>query len=138
MNIQETLSIIKPDAVKKHCIGKIISKFESNRLFPKFIKTHNLKKSEAIKFYSIHKNEKFFNELVNYMCSGQIVVMILTGENAVMNNRELMGSTDPKKANPGTIRYEFGEDISLNAVHGSDSEENAKKEILFFNKIFKI
>lgn len=130
--MQQTLSIIKPDAVKKGVIGKIIDRFESAGLRIAAAKKIKLSKCDAIQFYAIHKERSFFNDLVDYMTSGPVVVMVLEGENAVAKNRELMGATDPKKAAPGTIRADFAESIDANAVHGSDSEENAKNEIAFF------
>lgn len=130
--MEKTLSIIKPDAVKKNVIGKIIDKFESNGLRIATIKKLSLSKSTASKFYIIHKDRPFFNDLVEFMSSGPVVVMVLEGENAVAKNRELMGDTDPKKAAKGTIRADFADSIDANAVHGSDSLENAKNEIAFF------
>lgn len=130
--MQQTLSIIKPDAVKKGVIGKIIDRFESAGLRIAAAKKIKLSKCDASQFYAIHKERFFFNDLVDYMTSGPVVVMVLEGENAVAKNRELMGATDPKKAAPGTIRADFAESIDANAVHGSDSEENAKNEIAFF------
>lgn len=130
--MEKTLSIIKPDAVKKNVIGKIIDRFESNGLRITTIKKLSLSKSTAGKFYAIHKDRPFFNDLVEFMTSGPVVVMVLEGENAVRKNRELMGDTDPKKAAKGTIRADFADSIDANAVHGSDSLENAKNEIAFF------
>lgn len=130
--MEKTLSIIKPDAVKKNVIGKIIDRFESNGLRIATIKKLSLSKSTASKFYIIHKDRPFFNDLVEFMSSGPVIVMVLEGENAVAKNRELMGDTDPKKAAKGTIRADFADSIDANAVHGSDSLENAKNEIAFF------
>ena len=130
--VEKTLSIIKPDAVAKNVIGKIIDRFESNGLKILAMKKIRLTKEQAAKFYEVHKDRPFFNDLIEYMTSGPVVVMILEGENAVAKNRELMGATDPKKAEAGTIRADFGESIEANAVHGSDSKENAEKEIHFF------
>ena len=130
--MEQTLSIIKPDAVKKNVIGKIIERFESNGLKIAAIKKMKLSKSDAQEFYSVHKERPFFQDLVNFMASGPIVVMVLEGLNAVAKNRELMGATDPKEAAEGTIRADFADSIDANAVHGSDSLENAKKEIRFF------
>lgn len=132
--MEKTLSIIKPDAVKKNIIGKIIDRFESNGLRIAAIKKLCLSKSEAENFYAIHKERPFFNDLVAFMTSGAVVVMVLEGDNAVSKNRALMGDTDPKKAQKGTIRADFAENIDANAVHGSDSLENAKNEIAFFFK----
>jgi len=130
--MERTLSIIKPDAVEKNVIGKIIDRFESNGLRIAAMKKIQLTKDDAAKFYEVHKERPFFNDLVNYMISGPVVVMVLEGENAVAKNRELMGATNPKEAAPGTIRADFAESIEANAVHGSDSLENADKEIRFF------
>lgn len=130
--MERTLSIIKPDAVKKNIIGKIIDRFESNGLKIVAIKKLLLDKRTAGDFYVIHKDRAFFNDLVDFMTSGAVVVMVLEGQNAVKKNRELMGDTDPKKAAKGTIRADFAESIDANAVHGSDSLENAKNEISFF------
>lgn len=130
--MERTLSIIKPDAVKKNVIGKIIDRFESNGLRIAAIKKLSLTKCTAGEFYAIHKERPFFNDLVEFMTSGPVVVMVLEGENAVKKNRELMGDTDPKKAAKGTIRADFAQSIDANAVHGSDSLENATNEIAFF------
>ncbi len=130
--MEQTLSIIKPDAVSKGVIGKIIDRFESNSLRIAAMKKIRLTKEMAAEFYEVHKERPFFNDLVEYMTSGPVVVMVLEGENAVAKNRELMGATNPKEAEPGTIRADFAESIEANAVHGSDSLENAKREIAFF------
>jgi nucleoside-diphosphate kinase len=130
--MEKTLSIIKPDAVAKNVIGKIIDRFESNGLRIAAMKKIKLTKEDAAKFYEVHKQRPFYNDLCEYMSSGPVVVMVLEGENAVAKNRELMGATNPKEAAPGTIRADFAESIEANAVHGSDSLENAKKEIAFF------
>jgi nucleoside-diphosphate kinase len=130
--IERTLSIIKPDAVAKNVIGSIISRFEKEGLNIAAIEMKWLSESEAKRFYEVHRERPFFAELVSYMISGPVVIMVLEGENAVLKNREIMGATDPKKAAPGTIRAEFGTDISANAIHGSDSLENATQEITFF------
>ncbi len=130
--MERTLSIIKPDAVAKNVIGKIIDRFETNGLRIAAMKKIKLSKEDAAKFYEVHKERPFFNDLVEYMTSGPVVVMVLEGENAVAKNRELMGATDPKEAAPGTIRADFAKSIEANAVHGSDSLENAQKEIAFF------
>jgi len=130
--MEKTLSIIKPDAVKKSVIGKIIDRFESNGLRVAAIKKIQLSRADAEAFYAVHKERPFFGELVEFMISGPVVVSVLEGENAVAKNRELMGATDPKEAAPGTIRADFAESIDANAVHGSDSLENAEKEIAFF------
>jgi len=130
--MERTLSIIKPDAVEKNVIGKIVDRFETNGLRVAAMKMVRLSKEDAARFYEVHKERPFFNDLVEYMTSGPVVVMVLEGENAVAKNRELMGATDPKEAAPGTIRADFAESIEANAVHGSDSLENAQKEIAFF------
>lgn len=130
--MEQTLSIIKPDAVKKGVIGKIIDRFESNGLRIAAIKKLQLTSEEAGQFYAIHKERPFFKDLVAFMISAPVVVMVLEGANAVAKNRELMGATNPKEAAKGTIRADFAESIDANAVHGSDSLENAKIEIAFF------
>lgn len=134
--MQRTLSIIKPDAVKKGVIGQILSRFEANGLRIAAIKKLYLTKEQAGEFYAVHKERPFFKDLVEFMTSGPVVVSVLEGENAVAKNRELMGATNPKEAAKGTIRADFAESIDANAVHGSDSLENAKIEIeFFFNKL---
>ena len=130
--MEQTLSIIKPDAVKKNVIGKILDRFESNGLRIAAIKKIQLTKEQASEFYEVHKDRPFFGELVEFMTSGPVVVSVLEGEDAVAKNRKLMGATNPKEAEPGTIRADFAESIDANAVHGSDSLENAKREIEFF------
>lgn len=130
--MERTLSIIKPDATQKNVIGKIIDRFESNGLRIVAIKKIKLDKEEAKEFYAVHKERPFFNDLVDFMVSGPVVVMVLEGLNAVAKNRELMGATNPKEAAAGTIRADFADSIDANAVHGSDSLENAQKEIAFF------
>ena len=130
--MEQTLSIIKPDAVAKNVIGKILDRFESNGLRIAAIKKLQLTKEQASEFYAVHKDRPFFGELVEFMTSGPVIVSVLEGENAVAKNRELMGATNPKEAAPGTIRADFAESIDANAVHGSDSLENAQKEIAFF------
>ena len=132
--MQRTLAIIKPDAVKKMHIGAIIAKLEKSNLKVVAANMQHLSKNEAELFYAVHSERPFFNDLVDFMISGPVVVMVLQGDNAVANYREIMGATNPKEAAPGTIRAEFAESIDANAVHGSDSLENAKKEIsLFFS-----
>lgn len=130
--MEQTLSIIKPDATKRGVIGKIIDRFESNGLRIAAAKKVQLSVEDAKKFYEVHASRPFYNDLVDFMTSGPVVVMVLEGENAVLKNRELMGATNPKEAAPGTIRADFAESIDANAVHGSDSLENAKIEIAFF------
>ena len=130
--MQQTLSIIKPDAVKKGVIGKIIDRFESHGLRIAAAKKLCLSVEDAGKFYEIHKDCPFYKDLIEFMTSGPVVVMVLEGDDAVAKNRALMGATDPKKADKGTIRADFADSIDANAVHGSDSLENAKTEIAFF------
>lgn len=132
--MEKTLSIIKPDAVKKGVIGKILERFESNGLRIAAMKKIQLSKEQAENFYAIHKERPFFKDLVEFMISGPVVVSVLEGEGAVLKNRDLMGATNPKEAKAGTIRADFAESIDANAVHGSDSLENAKIEIEFFFK----
>ena len=130
---EETLSLIKPDAVERNLIGKIIQTFEDNHLVIKKMKKVHIDIEFAKKFYSIHSNKPFFDDLCNYISSGPLVAMVLKGENAIQKNRDLMGSTNPKEAKPGTIRNLYALSIDKNSVHGSDSLENAKIEIdLFF------
>ena len=132
MAIEQTLSIIKPDAVSKNVIGEIYSRFEKAGL--KIIKAQmiHLSKEDAEGFYEVHKERPFFNDLVTFMISGPVMIQALEGENAVLMNRELMGATNPKEADVGTIRADFADSIDANAVHGSDSLENAKIEIDYF------
>ncbi|EOY8664112.1 nucleoside-diphosphate kinase [Campylobacter jejuni] len=132
--MEKTLSIIKPDAVKKGVIGKILDRFESNGLRIAAMKKVQLSKEQAKNFYAVHKERPFFKDLVEFMISGPVVVSVLEGEGAVLKNRDLMGATNPKEAKAGTIRADFAESIDANAVHGSDSLENAKIEIDFFFK----
>lgn len=130
--MEQTLSIIKPDAVAKGVIGKILDRFESNGLRIAATKKLQLSRIDAETFYAIHRERPFFNDLVDFMISGPVVVSVLEGENAVIKNRDLMGATNPKEAAAGTIRADFAENIDANAVHGSDSVENAVNEIKFF------
>lgn len=132
--MEKTLSIIKPDAVKKNVIGKILDRFESNGLRIAAMKKVQLSKEQAQNFYAVHKERPFFKDLVEFMISGPVVVSVLEGNNAVLKNRELMGATNPKEAKVGTIRADFAQSIDANAVHGSDSLDNAKVEIQFFFK----
>ncbi|EID5003589.1 nucleoside-diphosphate kinase [Campylobacter jejuni] len=132
--MEKTLSIIKPDAVKKGVIGKILDRFESNGLRIAAMKKVQLSKEQAENFYAVHKERPFFKDLVEFMISGPVVVSVLEGEGAVLKNRDLMGATNPKEAKAETIRADFAESIDANAVHGSDSLENAKIEIEFFFK----
>ena len=132
MTIEHTLSMIKPDAVAKNVIGEIYTRFEKADL--KIVKAMmvHLTKEEAEGFYAVHKERPFFNDLVAFMTSGPVMIQALEGDNAVLKNRELMGATNPKEADAGTIRADFAESIDANAVHGSDSLENAKIEIEYF------
>ena len=132
MSTERTLSIIKPDAVGKNVIGKIISRFEENNLFLVAGKLVHLSDEMASGFYAEHEGKPFFNDLKKFMTSGPVFVQVLEGENAVQKNRDLMGSTNPKEAAPGTIRADFANSIDANAVHGSDSVESAKREIEYF------
>ncbi|KIM05746.1 MAG: nucleoside diphosphate kinase [Sulfurovum sp. PC08-66] len=130
--MEQTLSIIKPDAVAKGVIGKIIDRFESNGLRIATMKKVQLSRADAEAFYAVHKERSFFGELVDFMISGPVVIIVLEGEEAMAKNRELMGATNPKEAAAGTIRADFAQSIDANAVHGSDSLENAAIEIAFF------
>jgi len=132
MATERTLSIIKPDGVEKGIIGKIISRFESNGLKPIAIRLAHLSRREAEGFYAVHKARPFFADLVTFMTSGPVVLMVLEGEGAVARNREIMGATDPKKAANDTIRKDFATDIEKNTVHGSDSVENAGIEVAYY------
>ena len=129
---ERTLAIIKPDAVKKNVIGDIISRYEKAGLTPVAMKLMHMSKPVAEGFYAVHKARPFFDSLCTFMCSGPSVVLVLQGENAIKRNRELMGATDPAKADAGTIRKAHGTNIEFNAVHGSDSPDTAKFEIGFF------
>ena len=133
-NVEQTLSIIKPDAVERNLVDKIKNIFLKNNLNIKETKKIHLNKDEASEFYKVHQSKPFYNDLCNYLSSGPIVVMILEGKNAVLANRKLMGATNPKDAEENTIRKLYGISIDKNSVHGSDSVDNAKKEIKFFFK----
>ena len=133
-NMEQTLSIIKPDAVERNLIENIKSIFTKNNLTIKEDKKIHITKEEAAEFYKVHQSKPFYDDLCTYLSSGPIVVMILEGENAVVHNRKLMGATDPKNAEENTIRKLYGISIDKNSVHGSDSADNAKKEINFFFK----
>jgi len=133
-NTEQTLSIIKPDAVERNLIDEIKNIFIQNNLNIIDSKKIHISKDEAAEFYKVHQSKPFYNDLCNYLSSGPIVVMILEGEGAVILNRKIMGSTDPKKAEDNTIRKLYGISIDKNSVHGSDSLENAQKEIEFFFK----
>lgn len=132
MAVERTLSIIKPDAVAKNVIGKIYSRFETNGLKIVASKMTWLSQQEAEGFYAVHRQRPFFADLVKFMVSGPVVVQVLEGENAIAKNRELMGATDPKKADKGTIRADFADSIDANAVHGSDGPDTARVEIAYF------
>lgn len=132
MAIERTLSIIKPDAVAKNVIGQIYARFEAAGLKVIASKMVQLSREEAGRFYAVHQARPFFKDLVDFMVSGPVMVQVLEGDQAVLKNRELMGATDPKKAEKGTIRADFADSIDANAVHGSDSADNAGVEIAFF------
>ncbi|QQS53138.1 MAG: nucleoside-diphosphate kinase [Candidatus Competibacteraceae bacterium] len=132
MAVERTLSIIKPDAVAHNLIGAIISRFETQGLRLVAARMLHLSREQAEQFYAIHRERPFYQELVAYMTSGPIVAQVLEGENAIARNREIMGATDPKKAAPGTLRADYAESVTQNAVHGSDAPETAEVEIAFF------
>lgn len=132
MAIERTLSIIKPDAVAKNVIGQIVARFENAGLTIAAGRLVQLSRAEAEGFYAVHKERPFFNDLVEFMISGPVFVQVLEGENAIAKNRELMGATNPKEAEAGTIRADFAESIDANAVHGSDAPETAAVEIAYF------
>lgn len=132
MSVELTLSIIKPDAVAKSVIGHIYTRFEQAGLNIVAAKMLRLSREQAEAFYGVHQGRPFFNDLVNFMISGPVMVQALQGENAVAKHRDIMGATNPKEAAPGTIRADFADSIDANAVHGSDSAETAKEEIAFF------
>ena len=132
MAIERTISIVKPDAVGKNVIGKIYDRFESNGLKIVAAKMKHLSQEEAEGFYAVHKERPFFKDLVDFMVSGPVMIQALEGEGAIAKNRDLMGATDPKKAEKGTIRADFADSIDANAVHGSDAPETAAVEIAFF------
>lgn len=132
MAVERTLSIMKPDAVAKNVIGKIYSRFETNGLKIIAARMIHLSRQEAEGFYAVHRERPFFKHLVEFMISGPVMVQVLEGEGAVLKNRDLMGATDPKKAEPGTIRADFADSIDANAVHGSDAAETAAVEIAYF------
>ena len=132
MKQERTLSIIKPDGVKRNIVGKVLTRFEEKGLKIVAAKMMHMDNSLAGSFYEVHKERPFFKDLVSYMTSGPVLVSVLEGQNAVLLNREIMGATNPKDAAPGTIRADFAESIEANTVHGSDSLENAQREIAFF------
>jgi nucleoside-diphosphate kinase len=132
MAVEQTLSVIKPDAVKKNVIGQILARFEAAGLRIVAARMMHLSRAEAEGFYAVHRGRPFFAALVEFMSSGPVLVQVLEGENAIARNRELMGATDPRKAAKGTIRAEFAASIDANAVHGSDAPETARNEIAYF------
>ena len=132
MTVEQTLSIIKPDAVAKNLIGKIYERFENNDLKIIAAKMKKLTRFEAEEFYAVHNYQPFFADLISFMSSGPVMIQVLEGENAISKNCEIMGSTNPKEAAPGTIRADFAESIDANAVHGSDTLANAVNEIMYF------
>jgi nucleoside-diphosphate kinase len=132
MALERTLSIIKPDAVKKNLIGKILARFEAAGLRVVAARMMHLSREQAEGFYAVHRQRPFFRDLVQFMTSGPVLIQVLEGENAIARNRELMGATDPKKAERGTIRADFAESIDANAVHGSDSPDTARMEVAYF------
>ncbi|HAO32209.1 MAG TPA: nucleoside-diphosphate kinase [Candidatus Competibacter sp.] len=134
MAVERTLSIIKPGAVRRNIIGRIISRFESSGLRIAAARMLQLNEDQAQQFYAVHRERPFYSQLVAYMTEGPILVMVLEGEDAIARNRAIMGSTDPQKATPGTIRFDLGKDTTRNTVHGSDAPETAEVEIAFFFK----
>jgi len=138
MAVERTLSIIKPDAVAKNLIGRILARFEEAGLKVVAARMMHLTRAQAEGFYAVHRERPFFRDLVNFMTSGPVLVQVLEGENAIARNRELMGATDPRKAAKGTIRADFAESIDANAVHGSDSPETARTEIAYFFPVCEI
>src|SRR5579862_6343740 len=132
MAVERTLSIIKPDAVAKNVIGEIYARFEKAGRKVVAAKMAHLSRNDAEGFYAVHKGRPFFNDLVEFMSSGPVMIQVLEGENAILRNRDLMGATDPKKAAKGTIRADFAQSIDANAVHGSDAPETAQAEIAYF------
>ena len=132
MAVERTLSIIKPDAVAKNVIGEIYARFEKAGLKIVAARMAHLSRHDAEGFYAVHKGRPFFNDLVEFMSSGPVMIQVLEGENAILRNRDLMGATDPKKADKGTIRADFAQSIDANAVHGSDAPDTAKAEIAYF------
>ena len=132
MALERTLSIVKPDAVAKNVIGQIYARFEAAGLKIVAARMAHLSRREAEQFYAVHKERPFFRDLVEFMTSGPVMIQVLEGENAIAKNRELMGATDPRKADKGTIRADFADSIDANAVHGSDSADNAAIEIKYF------
>lgn len=138
MSVERTLSIIKPDAVAKNVIGEIYSRFEKGGLKVVAARMLHLSQADAEGFYAVHRARPFFNDLVKFMISGPVMVQVLEGEDAIRKNRDLMGATDPKKAEKGTIRADFADSIDANAVHGSDASETAASEIAYFFPQFNV
>jgi nucleoside-diphosphate kinase len=134
MALEHTLSIIKPGAVRRNIVGQIISRFESSGLRVAAARMLRLNQEQAEQFYAVHRERPFYSELVAYMTEGPILVIVLEGEDAIARNRAIMGSTDPQKATPGTIRFDLGKNTTRNTVHGSDAPETAEAEIAFFFK----
>ena len=132
MSVERTFSIIKPDAVKRNLIGKVIERLEAGGLRIVGSRMIHMTRSQAEGFYSVHADKPFYTDLVTYMTSGPVIVQVLEGEDAIKRNREIMGSTNPKEAKPGTIRADFAESLEANSVHGSDAPETARDEILYF------
>ena len=132
MSIERTFSIVKPDAVRRNLIGKIYERFESGGLQILAARMIHLTRTQAQDFYAVHRERPFYNDLVEYMISGPVMVQVLEGENAIARNREIMGATNPADAAPGTIRADFAESVEANAVHGSDGPDTAREEIAFF------
>ena len=132
MSIEKTFSIVKPDAVRRNLIGKIYERFESGGLQILAARMIHLTRAQAQEFYAVHRERPFYNDLVEYMISGPVMVQVLEGENAIARNREIMGATNPSDAAPGTIRADFAESVEANAVHGSDGPDTAREEIAFF------
>jgi nucleoside-diphosphate kinase len=132
MAIERTLSIIKPDGLEKGIIGKVVARFEESGLKPVAMRMQWLSQKEAEGFYAVHRERPFFKDLVSFMTSGPVVLMVLEGEGAIAKNREIMGATNPANAAPGTIRKDFATNVEKNTVHGSDSPENAKIEVAYF------
>ena len=132
MSIERTFSIVKPDAVRRNLIGKIYERFESGGLQILAARMIHLTRAQAQEFYAVHRERPFYNDLVEYMISGPVMVQVLEGENAIARNREIMGATNPADAAPGTIRADFAESVEANAVHGSDGPDTAREEIAFF------
>jgi nucleoside-diphosphate kinase len=138
MAVEKTLSIIKPDAVKKNAIGQIIARFEGAGLRVGAARMMHLSRAQAEGFYAVHRERPFFRDLVEFMISGPVLIQVLQGESAIARNRELMGATDPKKAVKGTIRADFADSIDANAVHGSDGPDTARAEIAYFFPAFEV